>query len=81
METIWTTGVQRGAEPMMSAAQANGAYSHLGYNPRREEGATERLRGVPHLKPHEQEFYRLQNYYQKDVPRRFGNNRRVTIQP
>ena len=56
LEIIWTAGVQRGAELMMSVAQANGAYSHPGYNPHREEGATERLQGVPHLKPHEQEF-------------------------
>ena len=68
LETIWTSGVQKGSEPRMTAAQGNGVYSHPGYNPCRGEEAAERLRGVPHLKPHEQEFYRLQNYYQTEVP-------------
>ena len=50
---------------MMSAAQANGAYNHQGYNPRRVEDVDVKIRGVPHLKQHEQEFYHLQNYKNK----------------
>ena len=68
LETIWTSGVQKGSEPLMTAAQGNGVNSHPGYSPCRGEGTAERLRGVPHLKRHEQEFYGLQNYYQTDVP-------------
>ena len=41
----------------------NGAYSHLGYNPHLGELEGARRGGIPHLKPHEQEYYRLQNYY------------------
>ena len=44
----------------------NGVYAHPGYNPRL--GELEGARKVPHLKQHEDTYFRLQNYYQTEVP-------------
>ena len=46
----------------------NGACNHPGYNPHLGELEGMRRGGILHLKPHEQEYYRLQNYYQTEVP-------------
>ena len=67
LETIWTVGVQKSSEPMMTVAQANGTYNHPGYNRRRAETMDEGSKGFPHLKSHEQELYLLQNFYQTDT--------------
>ena len=66
LETIWTSGVRKGLEDIkLSGIQSNGVYGHPGYNPQQDPGG---LKGVPHLRPHEKEYYRLQNYYQAEVP-------------
>ena len=64
METIWTSGVQKGSDPKTTAAQGNGVYSHPGYNPYQGDG----MRGVPNLKPHEQQFYHIHNHFQTEMP-------------
>ena len=46
----------------------NGAYDHPSYNPRLGELEGSSRGGIPHLKPHEQEYFRLQNFYQTEVP-------------
>ena len=51
----------------MGAEVGNGAYDHPGYNPRLGELEGTRRGGIPHLKPHELQYYRLQNY-QTEVP-------------
>ena len=50
----------------MTTAQGNGVYGHPGYNP--QQGVEAGARGVPHLKQHEQEYFKMQNYYQTEVP-------------
>ena len=45
----------------------NGVYAHPGYNPKIGELEGSR-RGIPHLRQHEDTFFRMQNYYQTEVP-------------
>ena len=68
LETIWTSGVQKGAAPKDTAAQGNGVYSHPGYNPNQGEEHKGDLKRVPNLKPHEQQFYQIHNHYQTEMP-------------
>ena len=68
METIWTSGVQRGEQPKTTAAQGNGVYTHPGYNPNLGEQAKGDFRRVPNLKPYEQQFYQIHNHYQAEAP-------------
>ena len=66
METVWTNGARR---PMVEPRiMDNEAYSHPGYNPKIGGEMDGNGKKVTHLKPHEQEYYRLQNYYQIEVP-------------
>ena len=68
LETIWTSGVRRGAAPKTTTAQGNGVYTHPGYNPNQGEQAMGDLKKVPNLKPHEQQFYQIHNHDQTVMP-------------
>ena len=67
-ERLNTIGGRPDERPSSTIRQevGNGVYTHPGYNPRL--GELEGARKMPHLKQHEDTYFRLQNFYQTEVP-------------